>query len=147
MVTMTEPASTPDFTKPREPHRFGLGGHDYAASAVLSSAALQRAGELAASWKDTDINDLQAMVAAIGEAFTILVPGPQGQEINHRIVADEKDPIDLLGEALPCFLWLLGEHGLRPTQPSSDSSNGSTTPTGDIPSTDGASAEASASTS
>ncbi len=145
MVTMTEPAPTPDFTKPREPHRFRLGGYDYAAPAIISSIALRKASALATSFQGVDTGDAQAVIAAIGEAFTILVPGAQGQEINQRITADEDDPIDLQSEALPCLLWLMGQYGLRPTQPSPPSPNGSPTPTGDTPSMAGASPEASTS--
>lgn len=143
MVTMTEPTPTPDFTKPREPHRFRLGGKDYAAPAIISSITLRRATSLAASFQTVDQSNAEAVLAAIGEAFATLVPGPQGQEISRRITSDEEDPIDPLGEALPCMVWLMGAYGLRPTKPSSDSSNGSPIPTGDTPSTDGASAEAS----
>jgi hypothetical protein len=145
MVTMTEPTETPDFTKPREPHRFRLGGKDYAAPAIISAITLRKAGALAASFTSIDQSNPQAVIGAIGEAFTILVPGPQGQEIAARITTDEEDPIDVIGEALPCMMWLMGSYGLRPTQPSSDSSNGSDTPTGDASSTDGVSPTESAS--
>jgi len=67
------------------------------------------------------------------------VPGADGEEIQYRITQSEDDPIDLRDEAMPCFFWLMERYGLRPTQPSSASPNGSNTPTDDTSSTDGAS--------
>lgn len=141
MVTMTELTPTPDFTKPREPHRFRLGGKYYAAPAIISAVAMRRAVEVGAELRSAG-NDSLKVTAAIGETFKVLVGGAGGDDIAARLVSED-DPIDIRGEAMPCLEWLIEIYGLRPTQPSSDSVNGSSTQTGDTSSTVGASAEAS----
>lgn len=148
MSVMTEPATstTPDFTKPREPRRFRLGGVDYAAPAIISAVTLRKAIDLANRWRQSEHTDPTEGINAVGEGFALLLPGNQGLEIQHRITSDEDNPIDLSDEALPAFTWLMGQYGLRPTQQSSPSANGSTTPTTPnepTSSTDGASVEAS----
>lgn len=139
----------PDFTKPREPYRFRLGGKDYAAPPIISMITLRRVQTLAKSWNETqnaDNADPLAGVKAVADCFALLVPGQGGQEIAARIMSED-DPVDLQAELLPCFYWLIGKYvPNRPTQPSPGSSNGSITPSGDTSSTDGASAEESTST-
>jgi hypothetical protein len=145
MSTMTDtfgPDAVPDFTKPREPHRFRLGGQDYAAPAIISAITLQRVQSLIRNWEgsgEEDQRDPIAGVKALADAFAVLVPGEHGKHIAERVLSED-DPVDLQGELLPCLYWLLGKYTPnRPTQPSPPSPNGSTTASDGTFSTGGAS--------
>lgn len=147
---MTEPTNgtrpAPDFTVDRTAHPFRLGGVDYEAPGIIGGPTLKKAAALSQSLTNTGDGEPGIAVDKIGEAFAVLIPGPVGHAIRDRIANDEENPIDLQREALPAFYWLLEQYGLRPTQPSSNSDDGSTLttiPNEDTSSTDGASPEAS----
>ena len=160
MSTMTDtygPAllndKPPDFTKPREPYRFRLGGKDYAAPAIISAITLQRIQTLASRWgqpgqvTEAEQADPLVGVKALADCFALLVPGDGGRDIAARVLSED-DPIDIQAELLPCFYWLMGKYTPnRPTPPSPPSSNGSTTASDGTSSTDGASADESTSIS
>lgn len=154
---MTGPS---DFTIPRDPKPFILGGKAYLAPPLLSATKLQKLGRLHERFQDaantgaTLADRLGPMIETLAEMFRLLIPGQDGQRISARLTVglteisdaeeDALDPIDLTREAVPAIYWLLEQYGLRPTRPSSPSSNGSTDGSEDITnesisSTDGAS--------
>ena len=145
------PAGVRDFTIPMEPIRFRVGPDDndlFSAPAIISPVVLKR---FAAKYAELQpllaqpMDNIEATLAALGEMLAILVPGAEGQRLKLRLL-DEDHPLDLQRQVLPIIYYLMESWGLRPTTPSSDSPNGSPTRTGDTPSTDGASAEASTNT-
>lgn len=148
---MTEPTNgarpSADFTVDRSPHAFRLGGVDYQAPAVIGGPTLKKAAALVAGMSGAGEDaEAGAAIDKIAEAFGILIPGPVGQAIRERIATDEENPIDLRREALPAFYWLMEKYGMRPTQPPSNSPDGSTetiTLSETTSSTGGASPEAS----
>lgn len=152
---MTQPhppaSAVRDFTIPMEPVRFRVGPADddvFSAPAIISPVVLKR---FATKYVELQpllaqpMDNIEATLAGLGEMLAILVPGAEGERLKQRLL-DEEHPLDLQRQVLPIIYYLMESWGLRPTTPSSASPNGSPTRTGDTPSTDGASAEASTST-
>lgn len=144
---------TPDFTIPREPKIFILGGATYHAPGILSPITLKRVGSIAAKLGGGfDVGDMTEerlieLVTAVADALGHLVGGAHGKEIRERVLSEGDDAIDLMREALPAFTWLMEAYGMRPTRPSSPSSSGSMDGSDDTPSGVGASPTASESAS
>lgn len=84
--------------------------------------------------------------SGIAEIFNELLVPQSAARFTQRLNAKGDDGIDVKSQLLPILNYVLEKFGLRPTQPSSDSSTGSLTETDGIPSTDGSSVEASVST-
>jgi hypothetical protein len=145
---MTEPR---DFTLPMEPKQFRIDADVFKAPAIISPVALKKLSALHAELGDGVGANIDQSLNLIADMFAILLPGPSGERFKERLLS-ETEPIDLQRQALPALYWLLEEYGVRPTEPSSPSPNGSTdgqtdTPNGGTSSTDGASAETSATSS
>jgi hypothetical protein len=150
---MTEPDpdvnGVRDFTIKRDPHQFRIDDDVFKAPAIISPIALTKLSKLHGEMGDAaQISaNIEATLQRVGDMFTILLPGPSGQRFKQRLLSEE-EPIDLQQQALPALYWLLERYGMRPTQPSSPSPDGSTdgtttNPTDNTSSTDGASNEAS----
>jgi hypothetical protein len=147
---MTEPPDQiRDFTILADPKQFRIDGDVFAAPAIISPIALKKLAALHGQLGDVGelTKDLDRTLDLIGDMFQILLPGPSGVRFKERLLS-EMEPIDLNRQALPALYWLLEQYGMRPTQPSSPSPDGSTdgqtdTQNGGISSTDGASPEAS----
>ena len=171
---MTEPdaAGMPikDFTIRRDPHRFKIDDDVFAAPPILSTFAMRKLADLHSQLGDigaalqTD-DGFEKIIDGMSDMFRVLLPGEHGRRFVARLRSDgnpgdpEADPpippapapVDLVGQVLPVVYWLLECYGLRPTVPSSPSSDGSTdgqtaTLNGGISSTAGASPEASVTT-
>ena len=153
-MTTPDAAETPvpDFTIRRPPIQFTIDGDTFSAPNVLSPITLRKLAAQASSIGDLgNISDIESIVKAIdvlGEIMVALMPGASGQLFKRRLGSeggdDEPAPIDLMGQAIPAFYFLLERYGLRPTVPSSPSPTGSTdgqtnTPSDGISSTAGAS--------
>ena len=164
LTSMTEPTPIRDFTLPMEPIRFRVDEDEFAAPAIAAPAMLARfATEFSAiqelrTTAAGDLTQLPAVVGKVADLFTMLIPGPHGRRLKERLLsegrpADPDDdpprmeadppPIDLLRQAYPILTLLLERWGLRPTQSSSSSPDGSPTPSEDTSSTAGASPAAS----
>jgi hypothetical protein len=142
---MTEPGAIRDFTLPMQPKRFRIDEDVFSAPAIISPIAMKKLAALHASLGDIGAlgNDLDRAIEIVSDLFTVLLPGPSGARFKERLLS-ETEPIDLNQQAIPALYWLLEEYGMRPTQPSSPSPDGSTdgqtdTPNDGISSTDGAS--------
>lgn len=142
---MTEPDQgiIRDFTIHREPKQFRIDDDVFKAPAIISPVALQEISILYAGIGDlaTVTNDIERTLVLLGKIFTILLPGPSGARFKERLLSAE-EPLDLNGQVIPVLYWLLEQYGMRPTQPSSPSPDGSTdgptnTPNGGTSSTDG----------
>jgi hypothetical protein len=136
----TIPGRSADFTIRRDPHTFTIDDDTFKAPAILSQITLRRiVGSL------TDLGDLGNLTVekmpqaleAVGRVVGALMPGPSGRRFVDRLNADPDDideatgepkvpPIDLMRQAIPALMFLLECYGLRPTAPSSTSSDGST---------------------
>lgn len=137
-----------DFTLPVKPIRFRIDDDLFEAPGILSIITLRRIATLyrEVAPKLTNLTRDDAEIAerldAIAGLFRTLIPGASGERFAERLTS-ETEPIDLMRQAMPILHYLLERYGLRPTQPSSGSANGSTTLNGDMSSTDGASPEVS----
>ena len=100
---MTEPTTTEavdadgvrDFTLPMKPHKFKIDDDVFAAPAVMSPVTLQRMAGMHASLSGTDASTadgIKAMLAAFGDIFKILLPGPSGRRFAERLKADGASP-------------------------------------------------------
>ncbi len=161
-AAVTVPGKTADFTILRAPHTFTIDDDTFKAPALLSSVALTRVVDIlmelgSIDGLGRDPSKIKPGLEAVGRAMKILLPGASGRRFIERLNSDPEQvddetgepltpPIDLLRQALPAMMYLLECYGLRPTGPSSSSSNGSTdgsTPSAGASSTDGASLPAS----
>ena len=147
---MTEPdaasSQVPDFTIHREPITFRIDDDIFSAPAFTAPFTLKALAAEAASVGDVgNLTDVQSVIKAmdsLGKIMGALMPGPSGQLFKRRLESqgrperqDEETgevlpadppPIDLMGQAIPAFYFLLERKGLRPTVPSSGSPAGST---------------------
>lgn len=73
--------------------------------------------------------------------FSKILYPESAKRFNERIVAVGDETIDVKRQLIPILYFLLESYGVRPTQPSSDSSTGSPSGTGGTTSTPGSSTE------
>jgi hypothetical protein len=133
---MTQPdAAVPDFTIPRPPHQFTIDSDLFLAPGFLAPFTLKKLAREVGLLGDLNnlSGDVEAVVKAIdaaGAVMATLMPGPSGQLFRARLFSeggpDDPLPIDLMKQAIPALYYLLECYGLRPTVPSSPSSDGST---------------------
>lgn len=155
------PATTPDFTKRRDPIEFIIAPDTFRAPPILGGFQIKAVAKMYGSLDLSamgEVEGAQRAVELIAELMKMLMPGEHGRRFAARMLSDgnpgdpEADPpvppspesIDLMGEALPAFMYLLERYGLRPTAPSSASPAGLTEsatadPNAGISSTDGVS--------
>lgn len=130
-----------DFSLPMDPVRFRIDDDLFEVPPILSPMALKKAAALHREMGDIGaLNaDLDRTLNLVGDMFGLLLPGSAGVRFRARLFTEGRDadpdngrpdpdplPIDLTRQALPVLFWLLEQYGLRPTQPSSPSPNGST---------------------
>jgi hypothetical protein len=139
---VTVPGKTADFTIRRDPHTFTIDDDTFKAPSLLSSVALTRVVDVlmelgSIDGLGRDPSKIKPGLEAVGRAMKILLPGASGRRFLERLNSDPEQvddetgepvtpPIDLLRQAIPAMMFLLECYGLRPTRPSSSSSNGST---------------------
>ena len=160
---MTQPR---DFSLPMEPKPFRIAPDDFEAPALLAPMVLKKLAGLHGQLLG-DLADIEQTLNLVSDMYAMLLPGASGRLFRARLLTEGREadldadpprpeadppPIDLTRQALPVLHWLLEEYGVRPTVPSSPSPNGSTdgqtdTPNDGTSSTDGASAETSATSS
>jgi len=155
---MTEPdQEIRDFTVRRPPIQFRIDDDVFKAPNVLSPVTLKEIADLHGSLGNIDdlVKDAGRSIDLVADMFGLLLPGSSGRRFKQRLMsqgreADPADgrpeadptPIDLQLQALPALYYLLEQYGMRPTQPSSPSPDGSTggqtsTPNAGTSSTDG----------
>lgn len=132
---MTDP-QIQDFSLPMAPKRFRLDPDTFEAPAIMSAMTMRRIATLYSGMPALDgVQGIDTTLAQVTEMFGILLPGESGERFVARLNTaggpDDPPPIDLSRQALPVMQWLMEQYGMRPTQPSSASSDGSTdgTPT------------------
>jgi hypothetical protein len=124
-------ANFKDFTRKRRPVYFMLGDEKFDCAPALPVETTQMIVRIAKS-----ITDENAL-GSLNEFFAEVLLG-DGAERIRAAMADKTEPLETT-QATEILYWLLEVYGLRPTQPSSDSSSGSETGGAGTPSTDGAS--------
>lgn len=142
----------PDFSIAHEVITFTMDDDTFTAPAGTATATLKKLAGVAGQLGDvSSLNDVESVTAAIdalGGIMATLMPGASGQRFMERLNSEGGDgqplPIDLVKQGLPAFYYLMERKGLRPTVPSSPSSNGSTDGSTSTPS-DGTSSTAGAS--
>lgn len=113
-----------DFSRKREAKTFVIDGDTYHAAVALPGETFVEftdrlsAFEAADTWRE----NFDALVAALE-----LVLLPDSYKLLRDRAKDIEQPVDL-DQMAEIGLWLMDEYGLRPTQPPSDSSDGSPSP-------------------
>lgn len=134
-----------DFSAPKDPIRFKVDDDIFEASPEISAGLVIEFAEKAEMFDKVNDEDLVPR-----EILNILVNFfddmllPESAEAMARRMKDKKNPIGL-ERLLSIFQWLLGEYGLRPTEPGSPSLDGSSSPDAGTNSTVSAFAQASTS--
>ena len=114
---MTDQADMRDFSKPREEIWFKINGVKLRAKPAIGMATAQRVMRLRDEMKNvTDDGKLSKM----NELFTLLLHSASVVDFAN-VVGDEDDPVD--PEQLSDMInYIMERQGLRPTQPSTESS-------------------------
>lgn len=126
------------------PHQFRIGDDVFSAPAVLSPVVIKKLaadiGELQALGSDpaSMIANIDKMLDVVSRVFRALMPGASGKLFSDRLNADGEEgspvPIGLLDQAMPALNYLLECYGMRPTEPSLPSPDGSAETSTDTPS-------------
>lgn len=131
---MTTDVVYKDFTKPKKRVEFRIDEDLFEAPRVLPIPVMQELASTADRLKGNLSNAEQLqMVISI---FDTILPDAAAARLRERISSKE-EPVDL-EQIMDIMLWLLEVYGLRPTQPSADSSAGQPAVTSGTPSAAGA---------
>jgi hypothetical protein len=123
-----------DFTLKKKRIRFKIDKDLFEGYAILGLPLMQDLIKSAKSIK-TAVTDEK--FDSVFEIFDKLLYPESAKRLRERSVALGDDALDVKQQVIPIMYFLLEEHGLRPTQPSSDSSTGSPSETDGITLTDG----------
>lgn len=117
-----------DFSLPDEPIRFRIAPDEFEAPPVIPAKTLRRFASLATALGQSG-DDMDAVIDNLANAFRALMPGEHGERFAARLLSDgapgSPPPLDLQRQVMRAMVYLLERYGLRPTQPSSASSDGS----------------------
>lgn len=133
---MSEVVEFKDFSRPERRVTFKVGGYDYEAMSRIPLGLALDLGKVARTFASADTED---KLAGLWQFFDAALLGDGGQKIQKQVY-DKNDPLDT-NQLIEIMNWLLEVYGLRPTEPSSNSSTGSSE--SGTSSTDGAPAETS----
>lgn len=110
-----------DFTKKKKRVEFKLDDDVFVAPSVLPVPVLQELAEAADGLKTAGASAGETLAKVVGVFDIILAEAPAAR-LRERIKSKD-EPVDL-EQITDIMLWLLEVYGLRPTEPSSDSSAG-----------------------
>jgi hypothetical protein len=127
---MTDNIRFRDFSKKRAPLFFELDGERFNCAPAVPVASLQEIARMSSTVTAANASDM------LKEFFGVVMDADTKERIAVRMM-DKVNPLDL-DVAIDIMNWLLEEYGMRPTQPSSGTSNGSPTDGGGTDSTAGA---------
>lgn len=128
-----------DFTLKTKYHKFRVDDDVFVAYAALGLPAMQDLIQMSKVLGDAM---REGNFDAITELFKQLLTPETATRFAQRVGSRGDDAIDVRNQLVPIIYWLLEKYGLRPTQPSSDSSTGSPSGTGGTTSTAGSSTAA-----
>lgn len=126
---MTQPipteTATPvkDFSRKRERLIFRIDGDIFEAATALPGKTLAR---FAARFADIEKTPVDKQLDAFADALGMVLL-PESNALFQKRLDDLEHPIEL-EQASDVIQWLLERYGLRPTEPSSDSSTGPASP-------------------
>ncbi len=118
------PTAARDFSRPRPPLDFTIDGDTFHAARVLPGDVFAEFVTLYNSTGDTETYQQQHDM--LKQALQLALLDESWQRFAARL-ADKANPIDD-DQMSDVVLWLLEEYGMRPTQPSPDSSDGHASP-------------------
>jgi hypothetical protein len=121
-----------DFTRQRERLQFTIDGDVFEATPALPGQTLT---EFARRFTDVGSAPAEDKLRIITDALSMVLL-PDSAALFSKRFADLEQPIEL-DQASEVLIWLMECYGLRPTQPSSPSVNGSPSPGPGTNSTDG----------
>ena len=118
-LTPADGAPVKDFSRARERHIFRIDDDVFEAATALPGKVLAR---FAARFSDIDNTPADKQLDAITDALGMVLL-PASNALFQKRLDDLQTPIEL-EQATDVIQWLLEQYGLRPTEPSSDSSSG-----------------------
>jgi hypothetical protein len=127
------PAPIKDFTEHHERLLFRIDGDEFEAARALPGKVLAR---FASRFADIEKAGHEQQLDAIGDALGMVLLPDSNARFQKRL-EDLENPIGL-EQAGRVIEWLLEHYGMRPTEPSSDSSTGHPSPESGTNSTDAA---------
>ncbi len=130
-----------DFTIKQKKLPFRIDDDVFEAYAILGLPLLQ---DLVAVTKQIGDMLKEQKYDALFDLFDQLLYPESAKRFRERAESRGDDAIDVKRQLMPILYFLLEEYGVRPTQPSSDSSTGSPSEPGGTSSTAGSSAQVSA---
>lgn len=128
---MSDSVVLKDFSKKREVPRFMLDGHEYVLYRALSIPSIQQLTKIGADFK------LETAVESLSLFFELIMEEQYSRKLIEKLTVDKIEPLEV-DQAVDIMNWALEKYGMRPTQSSSDSSNGSPTDGDGTRSADGA---------
>lgn len=132
-----------DFTIKKKRLKFKIDDDVFEAHALLGLPLMQ---ELVRTAKNMSTLVREQKFEGVFDIFDKVLYPESAARFRERAQATGDDAVDVKRQLLPILYYLLEEYGVRPTQPSSDSSTGSSSETDGITSTAGFSVEVSGST-
>lgn len=138
---MTDSTGPKDFSRPRKRIAFTIDGEQYEAAPAVPAETFV---EFAVRFADLNDSDTWAENYRALNAALELVLLPESFERLAAHFTDKQHPVEL-DQMADIVMWLLEEYGLRPTRPSSPSSDGPPNPEPGTSSTENTPAEASTS--
>lgn len=110
-----------DFSVERKPIRFRCEGDVFEGNRVLGLTVIQDV--VKTSQRISSVME-GGDVTPVIDIFKALLTPASAEVFVRRLLSQDDDAIDIQRQAIPVLYYLLEEHGLRPTQPSSPSSTG-----------------------
>ncbi len=133
---MTSPVEMKSFTKKREPVWFEINGVELRAKPAIGMATAQRVMNLNDALKNGSEGE---KLEKLSELFGLLLHSTSVEAFT-KVIADEDDPVDP-GQLTDMLNYVMEKQGLRPTQPSTESSGSPNSGQPGTPGEDGASPE------
>lgn len=137
-----------DFSFSPKPIRFTMDGDTFNCHPILGLGAMQQLVNVVKTgikFDDDDPAKANETLDKLVKIFEVLMMPESAELFKKRLMGDPKSgqPLDLKHQVMPSLHYVMERHGLRPTQPSSDSSSGSPEETDGTDSTAGVSSGAS----
>lgn len=127
----TESAPVKDFSRKRERLVFRIDDDVFEAATALPGKTLSR---FATRFTDIEKTPFDKQLDVFADALAMVLLPESNSRFQKRL-DDLENPIEL-EQASDVITWLLEHYGLRPTEPSSDSSTGPVSPASGTNSTD-----------
>jgi hypothetical protein len=122
-LTPADGAPVKDFTRARKRLNFRIDDDLFEAATALPGKTLAR---FAARFNDIENVTVDKQLDAFADALSMVLLPESDARFQQRL-DDLEHPIEL-DQASDVIQWLLEQYGLRPTEPSSDSSTGPSSP-------------------